>query len=107
MADIVEIEEEEVAKVRMKRVGIFLSVFDVHTNRAPIDGKVTYLQHHPGAFLDARHVEATTRNEAMTWAFQGEPRHAGGAADHRRDRAAHRAVVEDGRLACEKGSASG
>jgi phosphatidylserine decarboxylase len=52
-------------------VGIFLSVFDVHTNRAPIDGKVTYLQHHPGLFLDARHVEATTKNEAMTWAFQG------------------------------------
>jgi phosphatidylserine decarboxylase len=71
VADIVEIDESEVLNRRMKRVGIFLSVFDVHTNRAPIDGKVTYVQHHPGLFLDARHVEATSKNEAMTWAFQG------------------------------------
>jgi phosphatidylserine decarboxylase len=71
VADVVEIDESEVLHRRMKRVGIFLSVFDVHTNRAPIDGKVTYLQHHPGLFLDARHAEATTKNEAMTWAFQG------------------------------------
>lgn len=70
--DIVEIEETEVTKGRMKRVGIFLSVFDVHTNRAPINGRVTYIQHHPGLFLDARHSEASTKNEAMTWAFQGE-----------------------------------
>jgi phosphatidylserine decarboxylase len=70
VADVVEIEETEVAKCPMKRVGIFLSVFNVHTNRAPIDGKVTYIQHHVGEFLDARHLEATTRNEALTWAFQ-------------------------------------
>lgn len=71
VADIVEIDETEVLNRRMKRVGIFLSVFDVHTNRAPIDGKVTYLQHHPGAMHDARHAKASTENEAMTWAFQG------------------------------------
>jgi len=69
--DIVEIEETEVHNTRMKRVGIFLSVFDVHTNRAPINGRVSYIQHHPGLFLDARHSEATTKNEAMTWSFEG------------------------------------
>jgi phosphatidylserine decarboxylase len=72
VADVVEIEETEVLHQQMKRVGIFLSVFDVHTNRAPIDGKVIYLQHHLGQFLDARHAEATSKNEAQTWAFQGE-----------------------------------
>ena len=35
VADIVEVEERDVLKRPMKRVGIFLSVFDVHTNRAP------------------------------------------------------------------------
>jgi phosphatidylserine decarboxylase len=72
VADVVEIEENEVLHQRMKRVGIFLSVFDVHTNRAPIDGKVIYIQHHLGQFFDARHKEATSKNEAQTWAFEGD-----------------------------------
>ena len=69
--DIEEVEETEHLMRPMRRVGIFLSVFDVHVNRAPIAGRVTYLQHHPGLFLDARHLEATSKNEAMTWAFEG------------------------------------
>jgi phosphatidylserine decarboxylase len=70
--DIVEIEETEVVHGRCKRVGIFLSVFDVHVNRAPIAGKVSFLQHTPGLFLDARHVDCSSKNESMTWAFAGE-----------------------------------
>src|SRR5947199_3014211 len=45
VADIMELEEDEVVKQRMKRVGIFLSVFDVHTNRAPVEGRISYKQH--------------------------------------------------------------
>ena len=70
VADIVEIEESEVLKTRMKRVGIFLSVFDVHTNRAPIDGRITYREHREGLCLDARSTECSTKNESMTWAFE-------------------------------------
>ena len=70
VADIMELEEREVAKRAMKRVGIFLSVFDVHTNRAPIDGRVTYRQHNEGLCLDARSPECSTKNESMTWAFE-------------------------------------
>jgi len=70
VADITEIDEPDVVKTRMRRVGIFLSVFDVHTNRAPVDGRVTYREHRAGLCLDARSPECANKNESMTWAFE-------------------------------------
>ncbi|MDD3000888.1 MAG: phosphatidylserine decarboxylase family protein [Candidatus Riflebacteria bacterium] len=46
-----------------KRVTIFLSVLDVHINRAPVKGKVAYRHYTPGKFLDARNPKASTENE--------------------------------------------
>jgi phosphatidylserine decarboxylase len=68
--DISEVEETEILKTKMRRVGIFLSVFDVHTNRAPFDGRIIYRQHHEGLCLDARSPDCSEKNEAMTWAFE-------------------------------------
>jgi phosphatidylserine decarboxylase len=68
--DIVELGEKEVLKTKMRRVGIFLSIFDVHTNRAPIDGRIIYREHHEGLCLDARDPDCPEKNEAMTWAFE-------------------------------------
>jgi phosphatidylserine decarboxylase len=68
--DIVEMDENEVLKNKTRRVGIFLSIFDVHTNRAPIDGRIVYRQHRPGLFLDARRPDCSAKNESMTWAFE-------------------------------------
>jgi len=70
VADVVEVEENEILKAKAKRVGIFLSVFDVHTNRAPIDGRVVYREYRKGLYLDARRPECSEKNESMTWAFQ-------------------------------------
>jgi phosphatidylserine decarboxylase len=70
VADIIEIDEPDVLGSRMKRVGIFLSVFDVHTNRAPVEGRVTYREHREGLCLDARRTDCSDKNESMTWAFQ-------------------------------------
>jgi phosphatidylserine decarboxylase len=70
VADIMEVDESEVVKTRMKRVGIFLSVFDVHTNRAPVEGRISYRQHREGLCLDARSPECSNKNESMTWAFE-------------------------------------
>jgi phosphatidylserine decarboxylase len=68
--DISEVEENDVLKTKMWRVGIFLSIFDVHTNRTPIDGRIIYRQRREGLCLDARSPECADKNEAMTWAFE-------------------------------------
>jgi phosphatidylserine decarboxylase len=68
--DIVEFNEHEVLKTETRRVGIFLSIFDVHTNRAPIDGRVVYCQRRAGLFLDARRPDCSEKNESLTWAFE-------------------------------------
>ena len=69
IADIVEVEESDVLKTKTRRVGIFLSIFDVHTNRAPIDGRVIYREHREGLCVDARRADCSEKNESMTWAF--------------------------------------
>ena len=68
--DIVECDEPQVVKKKMRRVGIFLSIFDVHTNRTPIDGRVIYCRHQEGLCLDARRADCSAKNESMTWAFE-------------------------------------
>lgn len=70
VTDIVEVDELEVLKTKTRRVGIFLSIFDVHTNRAPIDGRIIYRQHREGLCVDARRPDCSEKNEAMTWAFE-------------------------------------
>jgi phosphatidylserine decarboxylase len=45
------------------RVSIFLSVIDVHVNRAPISGKVTLVEYREGQFLNAMNSESAILNE--------------------------------------------
>jgi phosphatidylserine decarboxylase len=70
VADIVQMEENEVVHASMRRVAIFLSIFDVHVNRAPIAGRIIYKERREGLFLDARNPECSAKNEAMTWGFE-------------------------------------
>lgn len=48
------------------RIGIFLSLFNVHVNRVPCNGRVRSLAYRAGEFLDARHPESGQRNESNT-----------------------------------------
>jgi phosphatidylserine decarboxylase len=45
------------------RVSIFLSVFDVHVNRAPMSGKVSLMEYREGQFLNAMNAESAVLNE--------------------------------------------
>lgn len=48
------------------RIGIFLSIFDVHVNRSPCAGVVRFIHYRPGRFLDARDARSGGMNEANT-----------------------------------------
>ncbi|MFH1373482.1 MAG: phosphatidylserine decarboxylase family protein [bacterium] len=48
---------------RATRVAIFLSIFDVHINRIPIDGRVDFVTYRPGKFFAAYKDNASEANE--------------------------------------------
>jgi phosphatidylserine decarboxylase len=47
----------------LQRVSIFMSVFDCHVNRAPVEGRVSQIAYHPGLFLSADLDKASEDNE--------------------------------------------
>ena len=60
---VVEIVEEPSGSRAGKRISIFLSIFDVHVNRAPIAGRVQKIEYCPGDFLCAWKEKASSSNE--------------------------------------------
>ena len=49
----------------MKKISIFMDVFNVHVNRIPISGKIVWLKYVPGTFLNASFDKASEDNERM------------------------------------------
>jgi phosphatidylserine decarboxylase len=48
---------------RCKRISIFLSVFDVHVQKAPVSGRLVYHKHQDGQYLSATRTDCGTFNE--------------------------------------------
>ena len=63
---IEEIEETECFQDQRKMISIFMSPLNVHVNRVPVAGKVTYAKYHPGKYLVAWHPKSSTLNERTT-----------------------------------------
>jgi phosphatidylserine decarboxylase len=61
--DVVPPKELDLDGTKRTRVSIFLSVFDVHINRAPVAGKITKIVYVPGKFLNAELDKASEENE--------------------------------------------
>jgi len=67
VSDVTELPHDELLGGPCVRVGIFLSVFNVHVNRAPCDGRVTKTIYKPGKFINAmKHDDASADNESNT-----------------------------------------
>lgn len=45
------------------KVSVFMNVFNVHSNRSPVDGRVSGVWYHPGKFINASLSKASTENE--------------------------------------------
>jgi phosphatidylserine decarboxylase len=56
----------------MTRVSIFMSVFDVHINRSPIDGRVRKMAYVPGKFLNADLDKASEENERQHFLIESD-----------------------------------
>jgi len=63
VADAVPPSELELGERPLPRVSIFMSVFDCHVNRSPIDGVIERVIYHPGAFVSADLDKASESNE--------------------------------------------
>ncbi len=67
VSDITELAHDELLGEPAVRIGIFLSVFNCHVNRAPLAGRVLETRYKKGKFINAmRHDAASTQNESNT-----------------------------------------
>jgi phosphatidylserine decarboxylase len=60
---ITDVDENDFFEGKVKRVSIFLSIFNVHVNRSPISGKVEHFRYLRGSFMPAFKEEASLENE--------------------------------------------
>ena len=65
VAEITELTHDEFIGGPAVRIGIFLSIFNVHINRAPLEARVIRLRYHPGEFLNALDPASALRNENL------------------------------------------
>jgi len=67
VSDITETDHDPLVGGPAVRIGIFLSVFNVHVNRSPCEGRVLSTQYKKGKFINAMdHAKASTDNESNT-----------------------------------------
>ena len=67
VSDITELEHDDLLGGPCVRIGIFLSVFNVHVNRSPCDGRVVQVIYKKGKFINAMsHSRASDENESNT-----------------------------------------
>ncbi len=69
---IEETFEDEYLKENRIQISIFMSVWDVHLNFFPCNGKVIHCKYHPGMFLVARHPKSSTLNERTSIVIEND-----------------------------------
>lgn len=65
-------ENQDFVGKKGTRVSVFMSVFDVHVNRAPVSGKIKYFKYNPGKFHPAFKDKASSENEQTELGLENE-----------------------------------
>jgi phosphatidylserine decarboxylase len=68
---VVDMDEPGYLREPATRVSIFLSVFDVHVNRYPVNGTVEVVRYNPGKFMHAGKDKASLDNEQAAIGIRG------------------------------------
>ncbi|MEK6611673.1 MAG: phosphatidylserine decarboxylase family protein [Gemmatimonadota bacterium] len=63
VVQVMEVDEPAFVHGRALKISIFMNVFNVHVNRYPVSGRVTYTHYNPGKFLNAAVDKASLENE--------------------------------------------
>lgn len=72
IAEITRLEHDEFVGGPAVRIGIFLSIFNVHLNRSPVAARVIALRYCPGKFLNAMNPASARENESMWIGLEAE-----------------------------------
>jgi len=64
ITDITTVDDMEFIGGKALRIGIFLSIFNVHINRSPCKAKVEKIEHRPGRYKNALNPESSRVNES-------------------------------------------
>jgi phosphatidylserine decarboxylase len=72
IAEVVHLDHYDFLGGPAIRIGIFLSIFNVHINRVPRAGRVAEMHYKPGLFLNAINPQSTILNEFMWIGFEDE-----------------------------------
>ena len=69
---IEETEEKEYFRDNRLQVSIFMSPFNMHSNRYPVSGRIKYVGYHPGHYLVAWHPKSSELNERSSVVIETE-----------------------------------
>ena len=95
VAEVTEVDHHSFIGGPAVRIGIFLSIFNVHINRVPLRARVIKLIYSPGEFLNAMKEESRLRNENLVIGLEEED------APHRRIVVRQIAGLLARRIVCE------
>ena len=74
---ITEVDEPSFIKGRAMRLSIFMNVFNVHVNRYPVEGVVSYVHYNKGKFFNASAEKSSLENEQMSVGLETAPADSG------------------------------